>query len=369
MAFQSLADLSTKPFRNLLFKTTWKYQLLFAFCIFSSTVSTLLWLNPELKEKTSSLLYVTLAPTRATCAAGCSPDPFTRPGMMLLGPNLSDTRWIPFAPLANSSSTGLVNSSDIDYSAPASQEELTMACPQYMKMIQNRSMTSEIEWAKNKTVLFIGSSHDRNNIQYFCEEVQGRYSSIGGHTAGFCNVTTLNLVFAFWFTYGSIDSNEYDWFAPSEARPLTFERKIQEVMIPWMTDSGISKPDLVVETSLFWDDGFLHQLSLHRGRPINQPLTYSELGWHRSRVHALASYTRTLFGQDVPLMFRTRHLRNSNRWNRVTRIFQLDQNLRMVAQELDIKLFRWGDLLEGYTDVYDDDQHFRKGQVTRLFGE
>lgn len=94
--------------------------------------------------------------------------------------------------------------------------------------------------------------------------------------AGSCNVTSHNLVLAFWFTFGMVDSESYEWFSKPERRPLTFEAKIRQVMLPWMAEQRIRAPDLVIEarppphssnlnltrrtqTSLFWDDGFLGQ--------------------------------------------------------------------------------------------------------------
>lgn len=83
---------------------------------------------------------------------------------------------------------------------------------------------------------------------------------------------------------------------------------------------------------------------------MNQPFTYSELIWHRSRVHALIHRTRELYGPNVPIMFRTRHFRKNNNWNRVRHIFQLDQSLRAIGEELGVKLFVWGGKLEGITE-------------------
>lgn len=50
-------------------------------------------------------------------------------------------------------------------------------------------------------------------------------------------------------------------------------------------------------------------------------------------------------------MFRTRHFRKDNLWNRVLRIFQLDQSVRAIAEELGVKLFDWGGKLEGQTTM------------------
>ncbi|KAF8579009.1 hypothetical protein K439DRAFT_1638368 [Ramaria rubella] len=326
----------------------------------------------EITKPTTSLILENLvlgSDRHGQCSSKCSVDPFTRPGMLIRGPNGSDTRWVPF-PSQVTHTLPSLNALTIDYNAPIPENALRLACPQYMKMLSESNGSFEMDWVKNKTVLFIGSSHDRNNIEYFCDTLKGNYTSIGGHTAGSCNITTHNLVLAFWFTYGAADSETYDWFSPLELRPVTFEHKVEEVMVPWMIQQGISDPDLIIETSLYWDDAFFNQLAVQRNSTlVNQPLTYSELSWHRSRIRELVAYTRALYGEEIPIMFRTRHFRESNRWNRIMRIFQLDQNLRAVARELDIKLFRWGDLLEGITSFYDGDQHFKRGPVTWLFGD
>ncbi|GJJ09794.1 hypothetical protein Clacol_004018 [Clathrus columnatus] len=268
------------------------------------------------------------------CDLQCLPDPFEKPGMLYHGSDVdvSNTRWIPFP--QSSINNGEFHSSAIFNDTPPA-EALEGACLQYMKQLSRND--SEMDWVRDRTVLFIGSSHDRNNIRNFCQEVHGTYSTIGDHTAGACRLERYGLVLAFWFLYGVIDSDNYDWFSPAESRPLTFESRIKEIMIPWMTKAGIKSPDLVIETSLFWDDGFLKQVA-HSNRKGNEAFTYSELAWHRFRIRALVSYTRSLFGSDIPIMLRTRHFRESNKWNRVL-------------------------------SFYDGDQHFKHGPVTWLFGE
>lgn len=50
-------------------------------------------------------------------------------------------------------------------------------------------------------------------------------------------------------------------------------------------------------------------------------------------------------------MFRTRHMRKDNWGAREWRIFQLDQSVRAISEELGIKLYLWGDKLEGQTEM------------------
>ena len=62
-----------------------------------------------------------------------------------------------------------------------------------------------------------------------------------------------------------VDSESADWFREHEQRPITFEKRIKEIMLPIMDEAGIGgdvKPDLVVFGSLFWDEVFLTEVSV-----------------------------------------------------------------------------------------------------------
>ncbi|KAG8892705.1 hypothetical protein FRC01_013989, partial [Tulasnella sp. 417] len=178
-----------------------------------------------------------------------------------------------------------------------------------------------------------------NNIEYFCQYVGGTYKSKGGHTAGFCKIPQYNLTLVNWFLFGMVDG-DYDWFSV-EKKPHNFEGRIQTFMLPMMREENLSNPDLIIERARHYN--ISHQ---------DSPFTYTELVWHRSRIHALIHYTRELYGPKIPIMFRTRHFRFDNSWNHILRVFQLDQSVRAIAEELGIKLFTWGGKLEGHTNEW-----------------
>lgn len=68
-----------------------------------------------------------------------------------------------------------------------------------------------------------------------------------------------------------VDNEEYDWFVSGEARPITFEKRIPEIMLPLMEEVGLQnmQPDLVVFSSLFWDESFIWRVSL--SQPFSPP--------------------------------------------------------------------------------------------------
>jgi len=179
-----------------------------------------------------------------------------------------------------------------------------------------------------------------------------------------------------------VDDEASDWFVSGEQRPITFEKRIPEIMLPAMEEAGLQdmKPDLVVFSSLFWDESFIWRVSssrrarFHRAPPDSDGtymngqhgmqvghyttdptdglhgFFYEELKWHRMRVRELIVLIRTMYGEKVPLMFRTRQHRAKNRWGGVLKIFQLDQSVRTVARELGVRIFPWGSKLEGWLE-------------------
>ena len=62
----------------------------------------------------------------------------------------------------------------------------------------------------------------------------------------------------------------------------------------------------------------------------------------------LIQFFRGMYGEEVPVMLRTRQHRGMDEHGGKLKIAQLDQSLRSIAKEMDVKLFTWGDKLEGW---------------------
>jgi len=60
-----------------------------------------------------------------------------------------------------------------------------------------------------------------------------------------------------------VDDEGSDWFVSGEKRPITFERRIPEIMLPCMKEAGLEnmQPDLIVFSSLFWDESYIWRVS------------------------------------------------------------------------------------------------------------
>ncbi|EJT99494.1 hypothetical protein DACRYDRAFT_117734 [Dacryopinax primogenitus] len=327
----------------------------------------------------------------------CPFDPFLAPGMLYFGTSANETRWVPF-PLSESAYTpgslGLLE--DLDQEQQLTEREMQELGTAERLMLGMAEGGGE--WARGKGVLFVGSSHDRNNVQNFCDAVGGVHTSWGMHTGGFCKLARLEFTIVYWFMYGIPDSESYDWHAPNEPRPITPARRVKEVFLPQMEQVGLRgwTPDLVVVSSLFWDtDHLFDKYFTHMGikRPWEQGLTWQEVRpsvpslrsllppscssanplpqvrWHQTSSSSLLSLLRSTYPPLTPLMYRSRHIRASNDKGQMLRVQQLDMAWRAVARRAGVRVFDWGGRLEGYTPYYDGNQHFPNGPATWLFGE
>ncbi|KAL1405095.1 hypothetical protein Q8F55_008718 [Vanrija albida] len=305
----------------------------------------------------------------AACPAQCPSDPFTRPGMLHWSPAglANETRWVPF-PSAREAwdVAGGPNAYDLPKADSVPSQAWDGAAPQLAARLEQGG---EVGWLRGRTVLLIGSSHDRNNVQQLCDVLKGKYYSWGGHTGGYCHAAEHDLVLVNWFLYGMVDVEGR--YPPGESPPNTFERRFAEVLVPKMAETGLSHRsiDLVVATSLFWDDKFLSEAKTFGvDRAKAHGLLWHEAAWFRHRLRALFAAVRALY-PHAPLMFRTRQLREVHSNDAMLRIFQLDQAARAVAAQEGVALFTWGSKLEGYTVYYDHDQHFALGPNTYVFGD
>lgn len=90
------------------------------------------------------------------------------------------------------------------------------------------------------------------------------------------------------------------------------------------------------------------QLARRDPKTVNFGNFYRELVWHRSRVVELINWLKDRYGHGVPLMWRTRHIREKNNHGGKLKVYQIDQSNRAVAKEMGLPLFTWGDKIEGY---------------------
>lgn len=79
---------------------------------------------------------------------------------------------------------------------------------------------------------------------------RSQFHNVGGHKFGYCRIPQYNVTLVNWFLYGMVDDEDYDWFNWTDERPITFERRFDEVMVPLMKKEGLNDPDLIIEVTL-----------------------------------------------------------------------------------------------------------------------
>ncbi|WRT70498.1 uncharacterized protein IL334_007496 [Kwoniella shivajii] len=332
------------------------------------------------------------------CISTCLVDPFMRKGVLDYPSHdqYNETRWIPLPPISSDINQH-IKLANIDYSGDLPIEVENMVAEQITAKLNiqfpeqessdaqrdpdsdfksDLNSSSNLDWMKGRMVVFLD---DRNNVEQLCGEVHGTLSNWGGHTGGLCYIERIDLTIVWWFLFGMVDDESLDEWRALESRPITFENKIEQVLLPLMKEAGLErKPDLVVISSLFWDEGFIKDYPVLYPPTIPLPDHYrdkpgfflTQIQWHQSRLAQLFTFVRKTYDDDnLPMMSRTRHIRSNMQWGGGLKIAQLDNGIREISERMGVREFRWGDLLEGVSEYYDNDQHFPLGPNTYLFGD
>ncbi|GAA5958861.1 hypothetical protein JCM21900_002259 [Sporobolomyces salmonicolor] len=321
-------------------------------------------------------------------------DPYRALGYIHRPPTSSSNsiRWIPYPPSAAPASNSFsladparVITDDLDLPA----EALKWAAPDYGDMLRRRNedqgAMDGLEWSRGRRVVFVGDSHDRSNVEAFCNQHSSSgavYSTPHYHIKAHCNFPDLNLTLTSWFHYGVSPAHESEppdaWNIPAiptshpneNPSPYSIEERLREVWVP--DAAAAARPELIVLNSFFWDvryfayraRHFNHSLHLQREE---RALTYSELAWHRARVQVLVESVREAF-PGVPVMFRLGQQRRTHRNEGNVAVYQMNQSLRALMAELRVPIFEWAKLITGESH-YNDDQHLSPGAPATLFGD
>ncbi|GAA6013085.1 hypothetical protein JCM10207_006167 [Rhodosporidiobolus poonsookiae] len=322
-------------------------------------------------------------------------DPYAGTGY-IHRPENGSIRWIPYPP--SSSSLSLSASVELDSTLDPPPEAVALAAPAYGELLDRldeESVERELSWARGKRVVFVGDSHDRSNVEAWCNRhrsaaAQTQLSVPHYHLKADCLVPSLNLTLSSWFHYGlapesdslpsptSTNPSDRGWNIPAlptsrlneNPAPYSVEERMEAFWLPDVRE--VSKPDLIVLNSFFWDLRYftLHAHHFRRPAPLREwlrPLSYNELAWHRARVREYVELFRREF-PGVPLMFRLGQSRRDNAHHANVAVFQLNESLRAVLRELDVPVFEWARLITGESR-YNDDQHLSPGQPAQLWGD
>lgn len=231
-----------------------------------------------------------------------------------------------------------------------------------------------IQWMKNKRVLLLGDSVDRYMMIYLCNELgrKGSSAPLGNHKVAYCNIGFLNFTMYHWHI-ASMYTTTPSWWWNENVKQVPFEERYEEVFKQTLPDiigmNGVS-PDLVLYQSGFWDQVTFAKYFGSKGenelKSPNRQLTWRELRFYMSRMRQFITHIRSVFGDDVPLMYRTQSLHKTVD-QRDLMVQELDRAARFTASEMSIEIFEWGKLVTGFSSRYVDEIHIQRGPLSWLW--
>ncbi|GAA5976793.1 hypothetical protein JCM10908_005633 [Rhodotorula pacifica] len=299
-------------------------------------------------------------------------DAYSQRGYLWRGNSATEIRWIPY------SSEGATDSRNaepvhLDNITSPPPEVLAHAPPSYNALLssaQDLTAVEELSFMRNRTIIFVGDSHDRKNIEGFCalHAAQGAKLVVrGGHLSSRCEIPSLNFTLMSWFHYGLAETDQ-EWYAAAltasgDVGPFSIEDRLPAQFEPELASTSRGEPDLIILNSVYWDLRYFAMKAREEGWTEKglldgvRPLTWDELRWHRYRLGVTVKLFRERF-PGVPLMYRTGQARATNKAGGNVAIFQINESAKYAMRVLGVPIFPWGELLFGEDD-YADDMHFK----------
>ncbi|PLW20080.1 hypothetical protein PCANC_04064 [Puccinia coronata f. sp. avenae] len=336
-------------------------------------------------------------------------DPYAELGHLFTADKLHDSRYIIYN---DHTLPGVHDAPGEDWVVPS----LTSAIHEHKYV--------ELDFLRNRTVLMIGDSIDRNLVTHFGRRgLAGTHGyhklfeppdhariatpKLESHKIGMAHLPELNFTVYNWFLMGLAVQQEVPFFHPREDLPQEFEHKLETSYLPLLRAHLIPKPDLIIFNTGFWDLEYLARTRLAAfnlpdvqprekeaptGRNIinlgdGNPLSLTELAYHRLRlrrfIKLLIDSLKLIYGgahqqnsnyldRPIPLMYRSMQLGNATLTNAFAaeRIHQLEESNRLVLKEFDIQVIEWGKMTIGLDSQLDDPSiHYGIGSVQYIFGD
>ncbi|KAK9330403.1 hypothetical protein V1520DRAFT_340744 [Lipomyces starkeyi] len=370
----------------------------------------------------SSRNAIDTTPPTVRTPRGCV-DPYKMPGYMYTTEDREKTRWIPFYPsffdlpalpetaYPHPEDMGdiLLNNRAVDdvilNTAPVPWFRMMREYYAYLKKVadakeshqpepelsaQEEFVRVHMSWTKNRRILLMGDSLDRNQLQYICEDMGHEFVEEGGpyrtkQTTAYCHIPLINITFVQWHIAGMYTFRPKWWWMPMKL--VSFEDRFKEIFEPVSMHRVIgpsgSGPDLILMQSGLWDQvAFLSGAHFHRmqalpennrtkfviGRP-REPLTVDQLRFVSKRFIKFVEFMKDVFGDNVPMMYRSSNVRKDGK-DEDAGILSIDRMLRsLVTTRFNMEIFDWSRLAYGATSEYKDFIHFSKGRMSWLFSD
>lgn len=325
---------------------------------------------------------LTMTPMDATASGGnltCD-DPWQLPGFTWYGPTTHDIRYIPYKhfeilvdPKAAESldPEHVFKTADDVLSPPKSRYPVSDFSKMFHSRDSRREHASELEFLRNRHIVTLGSSLDREAIRMFCDQhgVEADYRS---HRHAYCHFKEYNFTISSWHHFGLHQS---DWYHGNDRIEdgTTLEERLANIFKPLAQKYGA--PDLLVFTSGLWDLQYLHRVERRLDASVTSSawsrVTFQQLSWHRARLTEAIRLLQRTFPSST-LMYRTLpELSKRRGWNddELISIYEMNQSARAVMRILGIPIFNWSDLVRGANE-HEDLVHYKvNSRPNWLFGE
>ncbi|KAH9824816.1 hypothetical protein DFH28DRAFT_6707 [Melampsora americana] len=265
----------------------------------------------------------------------------------------------------------------------------------------------QYEWLKDKTVILIGDSLDRNllhfifndvlknskltNHRFLTNQTDSRFSEpqTASHRIGIGKHNPLNFVISNWFLMGIDIESEQEFFHPGEDQPQEFESRIKKFYLPLLGTDLLSKtPDLVIFNAGLWDLVYRSELAVYNSKHnsslskviIGEKLTNEELLEHEQRFIKFIKVLNTIFpNRKTKLVYRTMpHSSKDANSNAMStkRIIQFDSfhlklihKLNSLSGAKPIGILDWSSLTHSLSFELKDLVHFNPGKAQWLYAE
>ncbi|CAK9781380.1 hypothetical protein CC85DRAFT_282798 [Cutaneotrichosporon oleaginosum] len=310
-------------------------------------------------------------------------NPYALPGMLAYEPNDPHAnRWHPFAGMRDETDPELRSDVKADACAQpapalaaafvrASWSAVPPSLPSNESALEPDFASAalgpdgrpweDVEFARNRTVVFLGDSISRFTTKYFCDMVGERVIELnwqhpwapaeilkdgstreeperddahldpfgwhllppadpGSHLAHYCYAPGMDFLLIHLHAYG-LDEEDFWKSKPSYIPPYTFEDRVHRLVRPYLnriratTGRGASAPELVYVNSGMWDVmRFAHE-DIAADKSIASTLGSTRLAWYRRRVRDALTFVVREFPQAAVYWSASHYpIKASNGW-------------------------------------------------------
>ncbi|KAJ8102329.1 hypothetical protein POJ06DRAFT_236944 [Lipomyces tetrasporus] len=351
-------------------------------------------------------------------------DPYREPGYLHVPKDVSKTQWVvfddQFLDRPPPSTADYPTNKEPTFSDAAPPADILAHAPhnwlldlrRYEPIVERARRTSEsadildlsadqqdlirrVNWIHNRRLLVLGDSIDRFLIQFFCEDLHGKYQNTqnqkygGQHTTFSCQIPYLNFTIYHWHVASMYPTRPQWWWLP-HVKYVAFEDRFENLFKPvWHDAVGMNghTPDLVLFESGLWDERALRESYRNMNEPDEdkldpetrkkkaaerketglgregRQLVWEELEFFRARMNKFIIYLREKFGQSTPMMYRSLTTRrDSNKADLPT--INMDRVSRALMDRHGVEVFEWARLASGFSNQYQDYLHIGHGPLS-----